>query len=156
MQNRPLPEYGGNLPGKEKMRYQQFSCITPNTSTSRSNLIRRRFGRFVQVQSTCQLHKMEDKRELDIHETSSSSDAGELGEFPDANAKRSIDGIILIPQPSDDPDDPLVSFTRAGHGKKLIPISELASMEKASCSCCTVIWIMGLLCDRDSHCFWIA
>jgi hypothetical protein len=57
---------------------------------------------------------MEEKRNLDVHESGSSSDtpideAGDLNGINDANAKRSADGIILIPQPSDDPDDPLVS-----------------------------------------------
>ena len=51
---------------------------------------------------------MEDKREVDVHESSSEGvdEGGQLNEIP--NAKRSSDGIILIPQPSDDPDDPLV------------------------------------------------
>lgn len=52
---------------------------------------------------------MEDKRELDVHESSSEAlgdEAGQLNEIP--NPKLSPDGIILIPQPSDDPDDPSV------------------------------------------------
>ena len=55
---------------------------------------------------------MEDKRELHVHESGSETpndEAGQLNEIP--NAKRSADGIVLIPQPSDDPDDPLVSAT---------------------------------------------
>lgn len=61
---------------------------------------------------------MEDKRELQVNESGSEAltdEAGHLNEIP--NAKRSADGIILIPQPSDDPDDPLVSSTTADNGK---------------------------------------
>jgi hypothetical protein len=51
---------------------------------------------------------MEDKRELDVHESSSEGidEGGQLNGIP--NPKLSSGGIILIPQPSDDPDDPLV------------------------------------------------
>jgi hypothetical protein len=61
---------------------------------------------------------MEDKREIHVHESGSEAqndEAGQLNEIP--NAKRSADGIILIPQPSDDPDDPLVSYKTTDDGK---------------------------------------
>ena len=59
---------------------------------------------------------MEDRKELEVHEGSEEAthnelaleESGKLNEI--ANPKLSHDGIILIPQPSDDPDDPLVSF----------------------------------------------
>ena len=100
---------------------------------------------------------MEGKSGLDAHEKGSSSeafyDAEEQNEIHDATAKRSADGIILIPQPSDDPDDPLVrSRSFDVEWQVLIIVAELAGIEETPCACCVIVWVLGLLCHCHGDC----
>jgi hypothetical protein len=53
------------------------------------------------------VHESEDGRR---HEAVLTEDGTGKKEYSGADLKMSPDGIVLIPQPSDDPDDPLVSL----------------------------------------------
>jgi hypothetical protein len=64
------------------------------------------------------------------------------------------DGVVLIPQPSDDPNDPLVRFifSHCSHLHMLIMFHlELAELEEALCPWCIVLWLFRLLRDGDHH-----
>jgi hypothetical protein len=59
-----------------------------------------------------------------------------------SNVKTTPDGIVLVPQPTDDPDEPLVS----GNGRQselfLTLILELAFLEEACSTCCPGFWLV--------------
>lgn len=64
--------------------------------------------------------------------------ADHASDRPETSMKKSRNGVILVPQPSDDPRDPLVCLTHFGYGilefltvsSNLMHRAELASVEK--------------------------